>query len=1094
MKNIYTLLLLLFLITQNAIAQCIPGNVGFTVQQPTSAGGTGTVVFTAQQSGYYIMNTRDYGNQYPLFTGVGWPGTAGTFTFNNLPIGTYAFVLLRPLSTPSNINNPDLGDDYFCSQFNIEIKVTPPQPFTILTNNTANCSASNGSITIAGLPNINVYGVKFPGQSVFTQTYGAASITSAANFAVGNYSVVVTTDVNDAGATQYKLPAVVQSNSGICITPSNLFSATAADVSNCGAADGVITVSGLPVNPNFGIKFPTESSFTQTNGVTTFSNPSWYNLTPGFYTVELSEVFNNPAARKYLLPVTINSATGACVFPYTASAASASNCNTADAAITISDLPQWQGYGVLFPGQSTYISTIGAATSVTSPAAYAPGTYLVQVRQGSWVGAPVVFTFVTIGSATGPCAAPSFTITGTSTTNCFSANGTITVSGFPLNRHLYGVKFPGSSNYIQLNPGETTIATPVGTNIAPGVYNVIVTENVFNTLATTYNLPVTIAAATGSCPPPAPSFSVIPTNASACSSTDGRISVFGFITGQNYGVKFPDQQNFMLVADGQTSITSPAGLYIPPGIHEISISSDVYNLFAPVTAMQVTVGSASGVCTPATNSTNEFIDCSSNEIVVYSENFGASGVAANSNYNGSLPPGYITDYTFINSGCLDPEDGKMSIINTTDMTGRGCNQNKIFGNIQVTTDHTGNAGGAFMFVNCSYSKGKIFEKIITGLCAGSLYTFSAWVKDLSPYVHGNFYNFRPIPPKVSFFINGLLADDDALPVSTLIEPAASAWVKVGFQFYANSAGSATLIIRNNAPGGIGNDFAIDDIVLAKCEPNISVNTGLFCTGGTATLNPVITGGNLANTRYRWYKNNVPVTGWNAFGPYATSIFAPGNQFFVEIAEATNTTAPSCVYKSSTVTVTSVLGGCYVLPNDNIIVNNYNKNGIPFIKWSYNNNAAVEYYFIQYSKDGRQFETVKIITANGGNNTIYNKQIADYIQPNANYFRVIARLKTGKEEFSTIISLKNNDKAFFTALNENPVTEKISLTINSNKKQNIAITVADILGRVAVSNNYTVIQGYNKIELPDAKNLANGSYFIKVNTGNETITLKILVRK
>ncbi len=1094
MKSIYTLLLLLLFIAENTVAQCNPNNVAFTVQQPTIAGGTGTIVFTAQQPGYYIMNTRDFGNQYPLFTGSSWPGTAGKYTFYNLAIGTYAFILLRPVTTPGNVNNPNLDDDYFCTQFNIEIKVTTPKPFTITTNNTGTCSSADGSITIAGLPNINVYGVKFPGQSVFTQTNGVTSLSSAANFAAGNYSVVVTTDVNNAGATQYKLPAIISSNSGNCPVVAPSYTASATDVNTCTTNNGVITISGLPANPNFGIKFPTETSFTQTNGTSTFSSPAWYNLGAGFYTVELSEVFNNPAARKYSIPVTINSSTGACAFLYTASATNASGCNTADAAITISNLPIWQGYGVLFPGQSSYISTAGAATSVTSPATYAPGTYLVQVRQGSWAGAPSIFTLVTVASATGACTAPLFSITGTNTTDCFSSNGTITVSGLPLNRYLYGVKFPGIPSYIQVNPGETAITSPVGTVITPGTYNVTITENVFDAAATTYTLPVTIAAAAGSCPPPAPSFTVIPTNASTCSSTDGRITVLGFIAGQNYGVKFPDQQHYMLVADGQTTITSPAGLSIPAGSYDISISSNVYNLFAPVTTMQVTVSSNSGICNAPLNNTNESIICSSNEIVVYTENFGASGVAVNSNYNGGLPSGYITDYLLVNSACLDPEDGKMSIINTTDMTGRSCYLNKIFGNIQLTTDHTGNTGGAFMFVNCTYSPGKVFEKTITDLCAGSLYTFSAWVKDLTPYVFGNQYNFRPIPPKLSFFINGLLADNDGLPISNLAEPAPTEWVKVGFQFYANSAGSATLIIRNDAPGGIGNDFAIDDIALVKCEPNVSVNTGLFCTGSTATLNSIITGGTLANTRYRWYKNNVPVTGWNAFGSYATSTFAAGNNFFVEIAEATNTSAPSCIYRSNTAVVSNVLGGCYVLPNNNIIVNTYSENGSPFIKWSYNDNAAVQQYLIQYSKDGKQFETVKAITASGNNNQNYNGKIANYIQPGVNYFRVVAVLKTGKEEFSIIVNLKNNDKEFFVAINENPAREKVSLTVNSNKKQKATIIVADVLGRVLITAIYTITPGYNNIEIDKAKNLVNGSYFIKLTTGSENVTLKLIVNK
>jgi hypothetical protein len=1094
MKKGFYLLLILIFFRISSTAQCNPNNVTFTVQQPTTVGGTGNVVFITQQAGYYIMNTRDYSNQYPLFTGSSWPGTAGKYTFSNLSIGTYTFVLLRPLTSPSSVSNPNLSDDYYCSQFIIEIKATPPKPFTISTNNSTSCSNANGAITISGLPNINVYGIKFPGQSVFTQTNGASSLTSASSFLPGNYVVVVSTDINNASATQYKLPAVINSSTGVCAITSSAFSATAANVTDCNATNGVITVTGLPSgNNNFGIKFPTETSFTQTNGVTTLSNPNWYNLKAGFYTVELIEVFNNPLSRKYLLPVTIKSGTGLCAFPYSSSTTNATTCSATNGSITISNLPQWQGYGVLFPGQSAYVSTTGPATSVTSTSTYPPGTYMVQVRQGNWSQAPCVFTLVTIVANSGACAAPIFSISSTKTTDCFSTDGTITVSGFPLNSTLYGVKFPGTPNYIQLNSGETTISTPIGSAISAGSYTVTVTENVFNPLATTYNLPITITTNAGTCPPPSPVFSTLTTNASTCASTDGRISVLGFIAGQNYGVKFPDQQNYMLVADGQSVITSPQGLNIASGNYDVNITNNVYDLFAPVTTLPVFVGSNTGVCIPAPSGFNDYPDCNSNEVMVYSENFGASGVASNSNYNGALPSGYISDYAVINSSCNEPGDGKLSIINTTDMTGRGCNSNKIFGNIQVTNDHTGNLGGAYLFVNGSYNPGKIFEKTITGLCAGSLYTFSAWVKDLAPYVFGNVYNFRPIPPKLSFYLNGSLADNDAIPTSTLIEPTNTSWVKVGFQFYADNAGLATLIIRNDAPGGIGNDFAIDDISLTKCEPNISITADIFCIGATAILNSTITGGTLANTRYKWYKNNVPVTGWTTNSAYATNVFAPGNQFFVEIAEAANTTNTSCIYKSGTATVATQLPGCYVLPNNNIIAKIYTENYKNFIKWSYNKNSVVSFYQIQLSIDGNTFETIKTVISHSDDKLEYINQIILNTNFAINYYRIVAVLKDNKKEFSTVLITKNYLKEFFVTLSQNNTKDKIGLSINSEKKQRLIISVIDMLGHIITKNDYKIYQGINDIEILNTNKLTNGSYIIKINSDTEMHTLKALVQ-
>ncbi len=48
------------------------------------------------------------------------------------------------------------------------------------------------------------------------------------------------------------------------------------------------------------------------------------------------------------------------------------------------------------------------------------------------------------------------------------------------------------------------------------------------------------------------------------------------------------------------------------------------------------------------------------------------------------------------------------------------------------------------------------------------------------------------------------------------ETARMTWIKYGMSFVATTP-SVVLLIISNAPGGCGNDFAVDDIVLRSCS-------------------------------------------------------------------------------------------------------------------------------------------------------------------------------------------------------------------------------------------------------------------------------------
>jgi gliding motility-associated-like protein len=175
-------------------------------------------------------------------------------------------------------------------------------------------------------------------------------------------------------------------------------------------------------------------------------------------------------------------------------------------------------------------------------------------------------------------------------------------------------------------------------------------------------------------------------------------------------------------------------------------------------------------------------------------------------------------YTYINDNC--PDDGFYTIANSTS----GC-----FGNAWHTifSDHTG--GGAFMLVNATFIPGDFFVTTVTGLCPNTTYEFASWIMNVLISPMG-------IKPDLTFTVEtpaGVILNQ--FNTGGINATTAPEWKQYGF-FFTTSPGNPTIVlrIRNNAPGGIGNDLGLDDITFRPCGP--AIVTSVQGNGNSDTVN------------------------------------------------------------------------------------------------------------------------------------------------------------------------------------------------------------------------------------------------------------------
>ena len=181
----------------------------------------------------------------------------------------------------------------------------------------------------------------------------------------------------------------------------------------------------------------------------------------------------------------------------------------------------------------------------------------------------------------------------------------------------------------------------------------------------------------------------------------------------------------------------------------------------------------------------------------------------------------VTAYSYVGNDC--PGDGFYSIRNRTS----SCFSNSWF---TLNKDHTGDLNGYFMLVNASYSPSVFYVDTIRGLCPSTNYEFAAWIVNVST----NRSSCGPpyIQPNLTFRIEKL---DGTLLKSYQtgeIFPNGGLWQQYGAFFQTpNTVSDLVFKIYNNAPGGCGNDLALDDITFRACGPQLTT----LVVNGPSTL-------------------------------------------------------------------------------------------------------------------------------------------------------------------------------------------------------------------------------------------------------------------
>lgn len=183
----------------------------------------------------------------------------------------------------------------------------------------------------------------------------------------------------------------------------------------------------------------------------------------------------------------------------------------------------------------------------------------------------------------------------------------------------------------------------------------------------------------------------------------------------------------------------------------------------------------------------------------------------------------------------------------------------------------------------------------------------------------------------------------------------------------------------------------------------------------------------------------------------------------------------------------------LLPLQIVNFSGYLQNNIAHLSWKVENEQQVDYYQIERSFNGVQFDSIGSVNAANRNSISYsfNDDLASKVWTNV-YYRIRQKNKSGNVYVTGIVQFKNSQKIINTlTVFPNPVTDRVILKLNSLAKEMAEVSILDASAKTVFKRNYTIETGSNTIVISDVAGLPAGIYLINVKTAGEAYSIKFI---
>jgi hypothetical protein len=352
------------------------------------------------------------------------------------------------------------------------------------------------------------------------------------------------------------------------------------------------------------------------------------------------------------------------------------------------------------------------------------------------------------------------------------------------------------------------------------------------------------------------------------------------------------------------------------------------------------------------------------------------------------------------------------------------------------------------------------------------------------------------------------------------------WVKKGFTYLTGpTQNSFNLKFFNNAPGGGGNDWALDDISVATCSPSMVYspsNNPTVCKSNTIAISDTITSYFNNYTYYKWQRSTDGGATWadktGVLGPaspystsggwqYVTSYTVPpsdadsmnnGDLYRVVVATtSSNLSDASCSFSDAVKIITLNVIDCGTPLNVRLIsFTGKAVDGKTSLTWSTSQENEPLTFDVERSYDGMNFSTIATVPGYSDYNASVN--IYTFNDPEQltrpTYYRIKMKTDNAIISLSRVVQVASNPTAFSFISVINPFNSSLVFDISSDRSGRANMELVDQFGTIVRKNLLEIIPGINHLELNNTDILPAGIYILRIQLGDLVLQKKVLKQK
>ena len=460
--------------------------------------------------------------------------------------------------------------------------------------------------------------------------------------------------------------------------------------------------------------------------------------------------------------------------------------------------------------------------------------------------------------------------------------------------------------------------------------------------------------------------------------------------------------------------------------------------------------------------------------------------------------------------------------------------NPLLGN-PATDDNSGQSGGYMAVINADFATSIAFLDTINNLCPNTYYQYTAWFRNICSkcgcdsngvgasggvgYIPTAAGDSSGVYPNLTFNVNGY----DYYTTGNIHYT--GQWIQKGFTYLTGPTQTSMIInIRNNAPGGGGNDWAIDDIGVATCSPNITLTPNkpdTVCQGTTDSVKFLVTSYFNNYTEWELQKSTDGGTTWVSAGTDIDGNAATGNatptfnvtagqyQYLVTRYYTLNLVDTLIMYRLTIASTVANLANancsfitmspktihavnCLItLPTYLVSFKGQLKNGLGFLQWISADETPGVVYSLERSDDGVNFRVIGTIQGQAPEGQGLGYHFTDPTPVSAQSYYRINIILNNAHNYSNQVLLSNTGINFGVANVINPFVDHITMDVTTPSDGSAVISVFDMFGQLLHQENQAIIQGVNTLSVYGLGNLSNGTYVLQVRSNDNIISKKVV---